>query len=189
LTCRAERAIIGVRKRAANPASHSIAAGAAQAERTRWLQETNKMKRIVLLAFLSAIIVGTGFADELRTSDPCTIQEAGMFDKDKIVSVKLQNAEIQAQCKLHSGKFMEDYALYAVPWITNLAGKKLTVSYHAAFFDSKGELVACVSQNADIPADASGYQLGSSMAMIPKATIQNIKSYKIVIYTSKSKEE
>lgn len=147
------------------------------------------MKRIVLLAIVTAIFAGTSFADELRKSGTCKIQEARMFDKDKIVSVKLQNDEIQVQCKIHSGKFLQEYALYAVPWITNLGEEKVKVSYHAAFLDSKGELVACVSQKADIPADASGYQLGSSMAMIPKPTIEKIKSYKIVIYTSESKEE
>lgn len=147
------------------------------------------MKRIVLLTILSVIIAGAGFTDELRKSGVCKIQEARAFDKDKVVIVKLQNAEIQVQCKIYSGKFIKKYALYAIPWITNRGGKEVRVSYHAAFFDSKGELMACVSQNADIPADAKDYQLGSSMAMISKATIQKVKSYKIVIYTSELKKE
>jgi len=145
------------------------------------------MKKITILALLVAFFVSSTFADELRKSGDCKIQEAKMFDNDKIVSVKVQNAEIQAQCKIYSGMFIDDYALSAIPWITNLGGKKVHVSYHVAFFDSKGELVACVSQSAEIPADASGYQLGSSMVMIPKATIEKIASYKIVIYTSESK--
>jgi hypothetical protein len=148
-----------------------------------------RMKRITMLSVFFAIIVSNSFAEELRKSGDCKIQEAKMFDKDKIVSVTLQNAEIQVQCKIYSGEFMEDYALYAIPWITNLGGKKVNVSYQAAFLDSKGELVACVSQNADIPADARDHQLGSSMVMISRAIIDKITSYKIVIYTSESKEK
>lgn len=148
------------------------------------------MKQLLALCLFVGAVSFCAYATELRSSGKCSVKEQkSMFDRESIFVVKLQNEEIQAQCKIHSGKFVDEYALSAVPWITNLGGKKLEVSYHAAFFDSKGELVASISQNASIPTDASGYQLASSIARLPKATIENIKSYKIVIYASESNEK
>lgn len=142
------------------------------------------MKNIVIV--LSILIAGicSSYAGELRQSGECTIKEPNnLLDRKSITSVTLKNSDLQIVCKLHSGKFVDKYALHAVPWITNLAGKKTSVSYHAAFFNKEGKLVASVAQNADIPADASGYQLGSSIAIIPKTVVEKIASYQIVIYT------
>lgn len=142
------------------------------------------MKNIVIALGILFTCICSSSAGELRHSGKCTIKEPkNLLDRKSITSVTLKSSDLQIVCKLHSGKFVDKYALHAVPWITNLAGKKTSVSYHAAFFDEDDRLVASVAQNADIPADASGYQLGSSIAIIPKAVIEKVVSCQIVIYT------
>ena len=83
------------------------------------------MNRTRLLTVLLSIIAYTVSGGELRKSGDCTIQEGLRTDKDKVVSVKLQNDDIQAHCKIHAGKFIQDKllcdALYALPMITNLS--------------------------------------------------------------------
>ena len=143
------------------------------------------MKRIVIVLSIVLSTICTSYSGELRQSGQSVIKEPkNLFDRDNVKSVTLKNDELQVVCKLHSGKFIDEYALYAVPWITNLAGKKIKVSYHAAFFDKTDQLVASISQSADIPADASGHQLGSSITLIPKSIVEKITSYKLVIYTA-----
>ena len=144
----------------------------------------NMKKNIVIVLSILIASICTAYAGELRQSGKCTIKEPkNLLDRESITSVTLKNSDLQIVCKLHSGKFVNEYALHAVPWITNLAGNKASVSYHAAFFDKGGKSVASVAQNADFPAAASGYQLGSSITMIPKTVVEKIASYQIVIYT------
>ena len=144
------------------------------------------MKKIIFVVFLF-IITCSCFANELRKSGSCNIQDAKVHEKSKLVIVTLEDSQIKAKCKLYSGKFFKDYALYAVPRVTNICGKEIKVSYHAAFYDSAGKLLACVSQSSELSAGAKNYQLGSSMTKVPESIVKKIKSYKIVIYTSSPK--
>jgi hypothetical protein len=101
---------------------------------------------------------------------------------EKTVKVTLKNAKVQVLAEFKGGDFFGSSTLFAVPKVTNLAGKKMKLSYNVAFFDKKNKLLACTAQSGDIPADANGYQLGSALISLPADVIKQIASYQLVIY-------
>jgi hypothetical protein len=63
------------------------------------------------------------------------------------------------------------------------------VSYHVAFFDKAGDLIAGTSQEVELKADAKELQMGSCLARIPRDSLQRIASYRLVIYLSDMKKK
>jgi hypothetical protein len=148
------------------------------------------MKKIVL-AVLVLVTFSLGvyaLPSTIVKSGNCKLQKAGPFDKKKVFSVNLKNADAAVSCKFRGGDFFRKFMLFAIPQVTNLSGKPFRISYNVAFFDNKNNLVACVSQSWDnIEANANGFTLGSAMVQIPQEKFNDISSYKLVIYISKKK--
>jgi len=123
-------------------------------------------------------------AGELRTLGPVELQKAGPFDDDKITKLSLEDRDISVKIKLRADEFVGDYAVFAVPSITSKASQKLDVSYHTAFFDAGGNLLASVSQTAEVEPGSKDFQLGSALTPLPKSVVDRITAYQIVIHTT-----
>jgi hypothetical protein len=143
-----------------------------------------------LLAFVVAMaVVSSAEAAEIRKTGECILPVAPAFDKGKVFSVPVGNDKIEAVCDFRGGDFLGSFAVFAIPRITNKSGKPINVSYHVAFFDKAGDLIASTSQEADLKADAKELQLASCLVKIPKDAFQRIASYRLVIYLSDVKKE
>jgi hypothetical protein len=146
-----------------------------------------EMKRLLALVMAAAVVVSAEAA-EIRKTGPCKLQVAeSAFDKGKVFSVTVGNDKVEAACDFRGGDFFAAFAVFAVPRVTNKSGKPINVSYHVAFFDKAGELIASTSQESDLDADAKEHQLSSCLAKIPKDCFERIASYKLVIYTGDAK--
>ena len=133
------------------------------------------MKKSIFITMVLTLCINI-FAAPLAKSGKCKLSEK------KAVEVTLKDSKVQVLAEFKEGDFFGSSTLFAVPKVTNLAGKKMKLSYNVAFFDKKNKLLACTSQSFDIPADANGFQMGSALISIPKDILDQIDSYQLVIY-------
>lgn len=134
------------------------------------------MKTIITLASLWVVLASISPAGELRASGACAITETAL-------NIQLNGDDIHVVCELKSGAYFNDYALFAVPRITNVSNQPLTVSYQAAFFDEQGELIGAISERQDVYSDAVDVPFSKTVDVLSRDAIQKIRSYQIVIYT------
>ena len=149
------------------------------------------MKRIMscALAVAAAATMAVAAPGVLRQSGVCKLQVGDAFDDEKVVQVKLADAQVEVVCKFRGGEFFDEFTLFANPSISNKAGKKLNVSYHVAFFDQAGELVASAGQSGEVDVRAKDYQFGSCLSKLSPEEFAKITSYKVVIYVSEPKKK
>lgn len=142
------------------------------------------MKTLLLpLVFLLGCTLSLQAA-ELRDSGKCQIQQAGPFDDDKVVKISLSNDQLELEANLRADDFVGDYALFAIPSITNKSEENLSCSWNIAFFDAEGQLVAALSQATEVGGGSKDFQLASCLATLPKAVIQRIAAYEAVCYVN-----
>lgn len=143
-----------------------------------------------LSIFILALITATAFGapSTLRKNGECKLQVgADSFDDSKAVKVELSNADVEVTANFRGGDFFDEFHVFANPTIKNKSGKKLNVTYQAAFVDKGGELIACVAQSGEVDAEDSGMQFGSAMSKLPLAEFAKIASYKVVVYVEAAK--
>ena len=137
-----------------------------------------------LIVIIMMIGVST-FAETISKSGKCTLQEAGAFDKNKIVVVDLKNDEIQIQFNLRGSNFFGKFVIQTTPNISNLTKESKHIAYNIAFFDKNEKLIACTSSSTNIDPNEKNLQTGSNMPEIPRKTLDAITSYQVVVYISK----
>ncbi len=148
------------------------------------------MMKSMTALMLGMMLVVSIQAGELRKSGACTLRVAKTsFDEAAVFTVTVADETVEAFCDFRGGEFFDNFAVFAVPRITNRAGRPINVSYHVAFFDQAGDLIASTSQNSDLAADAQAHQLGSCLTQIPKAAFEQIAAYKLVIYTADTQKK
>ncbi len=147
--------------------------------------------RTLVLTLAIVLATGAAFAAPgvLRKNGECKLQVGGAFDDDKVVEVKLSNADVDIVCKFRGGEFFGEFTLFANPSISNKSGRKLGAAYNVAFFDKAGELVCCAEQSGDIDAGAKNHQFGSCLSKLPQEEFAKITSYKLVVYLGEPKKK
>jgi len=148
------------------------------------------MKRYVLIATMVILSGVSAIASPSRIakSDKCVLQEAGPFDKNKILTLELNNADVQIQFNLRGDKFFGKFIIQTTPKISNLSEKPKHVAYNIAFFDKNGQLVASTSSSTDLKPNQKNKYAGSNMPEIPRQALKDIVSYQVVIYVTEGKK-
>ena len=124
----------------------------------------------------------------LAQSGPCTLQQAGPFDEDKTFAVEVKNADVQVTFALRGDEFFGAFAIQTTPRISNLSSRPQHLAYNIAFFDKSGSLIACTSSTTDLDPGAKDVQVGSNIPEIPRAALEKIASYQLVVYVSQGKK-
>jgi len=139
---------------------------------------------MVMLAGFSA----ANSQGKITKSGECVLQEAGAFDKSKIFTLEMKNAEVQLQFNLRGSDFFGRFIIQTTPKISNLSGKPKHIAYNIAFFDKNGQLVASTSSSTNLAANEKDKYAGSNMPEIPRQALQTIASYQAVVYVMDGKK-
>jgi hypothetical protein len=139
---------------------------------------------LVILAVIAGGWLTDLLAEEAHSSfrQSDAVRLIDMEGTEKVTQVTLRNEVAHVRVDMRSQDFFGRYTVFAIPMITNLLGRELYVSYSASFYDANEQLVCAIHQGFTIAADASGFQLASAMAAVPKAAAESIRSYRIAIY-------
>ena len=144
--------------------------------------------KLLMFALVLASATAFGAPSVLRKNGDCKLQVAAdSFDDSKSVKVDLSNADVEVSAGLRGGDVFGEFHVFANPTIKNKSGKKLTVAYQVAFFDTSGELIACAAQSGEVDAGSNDMQFGSAMSKLPQAEFAKIASYKVVVYVDVAK--
>jgi len=122
-------------------------------------------------------------------TDKCTLQEADAFEETKLCVIETRNEEVQVVFSVRGSEFFDHFVIMTAPKLTNLSDKVKYIAYNLAFFDKRGDMVACTSSNADLKKGAKDMQSGASMPAIPPSMLDKITSYKATIYVLEGKKE
>ena len=145
------------------------------------------MKKLIVSISLLIVTLGVSlyvFATTLEKGENCTLKVAeDFFDSNNIYRTTLRNEKIIVKCEFSGGEFFDEFALFAIPKLTNISGHTLNVSYQVTFFDKTGEIVTIAQQKGDLKADAVDWQFGSAMTTISHEDFEKIASYKVVVTT------
>jgi len=146
-----------------------------------------KMKLLLLTV---ALVAATAFSapSVLRKSGDCKLQVGSdSFDDSKSVKVELANADVEVTGNFRGGDIFDKFYVFAHPTIKNKSGRKLSITYQAAFFDRNGELITGVAESGDVDAGEIETQFGSAMSKLPQTEFSKITSYKVVVYVEAAK--
>jgi hypothetical protein len=134
---------------------------------------------IAMLALSAPADVTTGHAKA-----DVKLQQAGPFDKDKIVPVKL-GSTVKLELELRIGDFFDKTTVYANGKATNTGEKPAHFQLYVAFFDKDGRLVCAAGEDSfdDEGIAPGGHDdLGQMIMTVPKAVAATIASYRAVLY-------
>jgi len=148
------------------------------------------MKRHVLIATMVILVGFSAVASpsKVAKSDKCVLQEAGAFDKNKIFTLELKDADVQVLFNLRGNEFFGKFVIQTTPKISNLSGKPKHIAYNIAFFDKNGRLVACTSSSTDLEPNERNKYAGSNMPEIPRQALKSIASYQAVVCVTDRKK-
>jgi hypothetical protein len=122
-------------------------------------------------------------------SGKCSIQEADAFDESKLWITELKNEEVKVVVNVRGSEFFENFVIMTSPRVTNFSDQKKQISFNLAFYNQKGDLVACTSVSSNLDKGAENMQIGASMPTVSRSLISEITSYQATLYIFEGKKE
>jgi len=113
------------------------------------------------------------------------LKETGSFDKSNPKGSL--GKIIQLDYELYIDDFFGKKCITTNPHISNTTSKAIYIAFHVAFFDDDKNLIACVSQKADVKSNSPDFGLGSSFVTLPHSEISKVTYYQAVLYESEEK--
>ena len=145
------------------------------------------MNRLIRLACPIVVVLCVSIQALGETkSGKCTLREAGAFDDEKHVVVKV-GEKVKGTCSFYIDEFFGKKIVNANIKIENTTDNAMFCEYHVAFFDKNGNLVGCASQGTmgdDGLGAGKETLLGSCLITVPKDKLKRIASYKVTFYES-----
>lgn len=99
--------------------------------------------------------------------------------------LKLGN-KLEAVARPHVTDWFDTKAISGQVDVENKTEQKIYTSYHLAFFDKKGELLGCASQDLDFdPGEKTS--IGGAVIQMPPAQLAKVASYRLSWYEDTQK--
>ena len=143
-------------------------------------------RTILVLLILGTVAALQASADVKRvgTSKKVTLQQAGAFDEEKMVEVKL-GQKLDAVLKLRIDDFFDKRCVYVTGKVKNPTDTPIYYQLYVAFYDRSHKLVCCAGEasfgSAGIKAGKED-DVNQCIMAVPHAAAAQIGSYDIVLW-------